>query len=489
MAGILYKKVLLSVLIFFIMYSNGRLKGVFSQEAGQPPDVLENETNDLKKQLKQMEEAFLKQQELIQQLVSSASKQQEQIQELKNRIEKISENSAIVAKEEIKEEVKQEVGNYLASDEAREKLGLGLQDKYELVNGYYLPDKEKASIGFQTRDGNYSFNMGFRFQSRFTYRDNDEDFEEPDKTDIDIRRARLCFGGNIYSKDVNYYVEIDGDSFEVNLRDYYVWWSPLEELNIKTGYFKVPANRQWNSSGFKLLFQDRSIASDAFKQDRDYGLDIFGRPFDGHMEYHAAVFRGAGQNPAKVLGRDENINNELLYVLTARYYPFGWYNSYNIATGWDETDVKYEEKFKAVIGASMVYNAKERDKKLADTDSVIGNIDVGMRYRGFTWDSEYYIRSNDPEADGGDSIISNGFYTQAGCFIMLKKLELAVRYSLFDPDNDMPDDLQKEYSTGINYYFRGHRSKIQADVSHFVTDTEDIDKNENRFKLQYQMIF
>lgn len=489
MTGISYKKVLLSVLVFFIMYSSGALKDTFSQEAEQAPEISENETDDLKKQLKQMEEAFLKQQEMIQQLVTSASKQQEQMQELKNRIEEISEKSALVAKEEIKEEVKQEVGNYLESNEAREKLGLGLPGKYEPVNGYYLPDKEKASIGFQTRDGDYSFNMGFRFQTRFTYRDNDEDFDEPDKTDIDVRRARLCFGGNIYSKDVNYYVEIDGDSFEVNLRDYYVWWSPLEELNIKTGYFKVPANRQWNSSGFKLLFQDRSIASDAFRQDRDYGLDIFGRPFDDHMEYHAAVFRGVGQNPSKVLGRDENIDNELLYVLTARYYPFGWYNSYNLATGWDETDVKYEEKFKAVIGASIVYNAKERDKKLADTDSVIGNIDAGMRYRGFTWDSEYYIRSNDPEADGGDSITSDGFYTQAGYFIIPKKLELAVRYSLFDPDNDMPDDLQREYSTGVNYYFRGHRSKIQADVSHFVTDTEDTDKNENRFRLQYQMIF
>ena len=151
--------------------------------------------------------------------------------------------------------------------------------------------------------------------------------------------------------------------------------------------------------------------------------------------------------------------------------------------------MKYEEKFKAVIGASVVYNAKERDKKLADTDSIIGNVDMGMRYRGFTWDSEYYIRSNDPEADSGESITSDGFYTQAGYFVISKKLELAARYSLFDPDNDMPDDIQREYAAGINYYFRGHRSKIQTDVGHYVTDTEDKDKNENRFRLQYQIIF
>ncbi|MCK6466622.1 MAG: porin [Candidatus Brocadia sinica] len=483
-------------MVFCALCSAGKAQNAIAQDVVQSKEVFEGGIDDLKRQLQQMEEAFFVQQKMMKQMEALALSQQEQIKELKNRLEAISEKPVAATKEEIKEEVKQEmkqevqqeVENYLASDEAREKLGLGLPGKNEPVNGYYLPDKEKASIGFQTRDGNYSLNVGFRFQTRFTYKDKDEDFDEADITDIDMRRARLCFGGNIYSKDLNYYVEIDGDSFEVNLRDYYVWWSPLEELNIKTGYFKVPANRQWNSSGFKLLLQDRSIASDAFKQDRDYGLDIFGRPFNAHTEYHAAVFRGAGQNPSKAFGRDENVDNELMYVLTARYYPFGWYNSYNLATGWDETDLKYEENLKAVIGASFIYNAKERDKKLEDTDSAIGNVDLGVRYRGFTWDSEYYIRENDPEGDG-DSITSDGFYTQAGYFVLPKKLEVAARYSMLDPNEDVRDDVQTEYTVGINYYMRGHRQQVQADVGHFVTETAVEDKDENRFRLQYQMIF
>ncbi len=488
----------LSVLLF--------TSGLFAQNAIHVEETHERKVDDLKQQLKQMDESFQRQQEQMKQMEEIALKQQEQIQALRSRLDAVStttqQGQAGVLKKRMdtvgtetaqitKEEVKQEIGNYLASNEAREKLGLGLPDKYEPVNGYYLPDKEKASIGFRTRDGKYSLNIGFRFQTRFTYKDKDEDFDEADITDLDVRRARLCFGGNIYSKDLYYNVEIDADSFEANLRDYYIWWTPVEAkeaLSIKTGYFKVPANRQWNSSGFKLLFQDRSIASDAFKQDRDYGLDIFGKPFDGHMEYHAAVFRGAGQNPLKTYGKDENIDNELLYVLTTRYYPFGWYESYNLATGWDESSAKDDKNFKAVIGASVVSNAKEKDKKLTDTDSVIGSIDLGMRYRGFTWDSEYYVRENAPE-DDGDSITSDGFYTQAGYFVLPKKLELAVRYSQLDPNNDLSDDIQKEYTVGINYYMRGHRQQIQADVGHFVTETTETDKNENRFRLQYQMIF
>ena len=82
----LCKAIFLSVLVFFITYSNGNLQEVFSRETVQTHGSFESETDDLKKQLKQ----------------------------------EVGENSAMVTKEEIKEEVKQEVGTYLASDEARE---------------------------------------------------------------------------------------------------------------------------------------------------------------------------------------------------------------------------------------------------------------------------------------------------------------------------------------------------------------------------------
>ena len=232
---------------FFTVYTPGIAQHIVAQDVVQNREASESEVDDLKMQLKHMEEAFLVQQKMMKQMETLALTQQEQIKEIKKHIEHINEESAPITKVEMKEEVQQEVGNYLASNEAREKLGLGLPGKNEPVNGYYLPDREKASVGFQTRDGKYSLNMGFRFQTRFTYKDKDEDFDEADITDIDLRRARLCFGGNIYSKELYYNVEIDADSFEVNLRDYYIWWTPIEAkeaLSIKRGYFKVPANRR-----------------------------------------------------------------------------------------------------------------------------------------------------------------------------------------------------------------------------------------------------
>lgn len=454
------KLVLSSALIIGNAFSGSILHSAFAQETEQTEEISGSERDYLQWQLKQMEELF--------------QKQQEQIQALKNRIEALSAEKPPVTKEEIIHEVE----DYLATDEARKKMMLGLPT----LTSAFTPDEEKYSLVMRTPDDRYSLGIGGRLQFRYAFKDNDEDFGKRDTNNIDVRRARLALGGNVYSKLVHYYIELDGDSFDVGIRDFYVYWTPLEEFNAKIGYFKVPFNQQRMTTSAKLLLQDRAIASEEFDQDRDYGFDIYGRPFDGYMEYHAAIFQGAGENPED-RGTDDNLDNELMYVFNIRYNPFGKYDTV------DESDLKFTEKFKASVAASVVVNPKDRDEKLEDTDGIQGVLELSMKYRGISWHNEYFLRSEDPE-NGGDSVESYGFFTQAGYFVIPKKLEVATRYSMLDPDNDVSDDIGREYTGGINYYFRGHRSKIQADVGHFVTEEGDEhDRKENRVRLQYQIVF
>ena len=455
-------------------YTGGMSRGVFAQESAQTQEMSKSETEDLKWRLKQMEEAVLR--------------QQEQIQAIRNRLEPVGPEVTKVAKEEIE----QAIDDYLSTDEARKKMGLGLPS----LTAVYTPDDDKYSLSIKSPDSNYSFNLGGRMQFRYTYKDNDENFPKTsgsDKQDIALRRARLYMGGNIYSKYVHYYVELDADKFTFGMRDFYVYWTPIgDDLNFKLGYFKVPFNRQRMVTSGKLLFQDRSIANDAFTQDRDYGLDIYGKVLgeDNKVEYHAAVFQGAGQDPTKLAGGD-NLDNKLLYVLSLRYNPFGAYDYYT-----DETDVKYSKKLKATIGASVAYGAKDKDVKLLNTDTIAGVVDMGVKYRGLSWNTEYFERTEDQNG-GGKNKKANGFYTQAGYFVIPKKLEVAARYSMVDPDKDVAGDIQKEYTCGLNYYFRDHRSKIQADFGDFVTssnnpaikDVSGVDMKEKRIRLQYQIMF
>lgn len=361
MFGKKFKHVLWPLLTVYSIFVVGTMRTCMAYEG---------ELNELKGQLKQMEEAFLSQQKMMKQMETLALSQQEQIKELKNRVETMSEKPVTVAKEEIKENVKQEVENYLASDEAREIPGLGLsgaslmewrRTEADICDVSYTPDDSSYALHIGTSDDKYSLNIGGRLQMRYQFNDKDEDFGGVDTQNIDVRRARVYMGGNIYSKMLHYYWAIDADSFNVSLRDFYVYFTPYKELNAKIGYFKVPFNRERVISSQRLLFQDRAIASDTFDQDRDYGLDIYGKPFDGHIEYHAAIFQGAGENPAKrITGKDENLDNELMYVLSLRYNPLGKFNYY------DGTDLGYSETLKATMGASVAFNGKEKDVKRDD---------------------------------------------------------------------------------------------------------------------------
>ncbi|OHB98935.1 MAG: hypothetical protein A2W74_03715 [Planctomycetes bacterium RIFCSPLOWO2_12_38_17] len=461
------KYVLSLAIIICSMYVSNTWHSVYAQQAAQPAEESSSDLEDLKWQLGVMEE--------------SAAKQQEQIQVIRERLDAVSAEARVTEDYQsaaAKEEIKHAVNDYLSTDEARKEMELRMPG----VTALYTPDEDKYSIVFRSADDKYSLGIGGRLQFRYTFKDNDEDFGKRDTNNMDVRRARLSFGGNVYGKLMHYYVEFDGDSFDVGIRDFYVYWTPFAELNTKLGYFKVPFNQQRISSSAKLLLQDRAIASEAFDQDRDYGFDIYGKPFHGYMEYHAAIFNGAGENPED-RGTNDNLDNELMYVLNLRYNPFGKYDYV------DETDLKYCDKFKASIAGSVVFNAKKEDEKLEDTDSIAGVGELSMKYRGFTWHNEYFVMSEDPE-DGGDTLNSDGFFTQAGYFILRDRVEVAARYSMLDPDNDVSNDLEKEYTAGVNYYFRGHRSKIQADVGHFVTEQGDEDdKNENRVRVQYQIVF
>src|SRR3990172_10320921 len=414
-------------MILSVANVNGSSQRVFAQEVVQSKGTSDSNLEDLKWQLQLMEE--------------TAAKQQEQIQAIKERLDVVAAEPAPVEKIYNKEELEEGVEDYLSTDEARKKLGLGLPG----VAAMYTPDEEKYSIVFRSPDDKYSLGIGGRMQFRYTYKDNDADYGYRDTNNIDVRRARLSLGGNVYGKLLHYYVELDGDSFDVGIRDFYVYWTPLEELNAKMGYFKVPFNQQRMTTSAKLLLQDRAIASEQFDQDRDYGFDIYGKPFDGYMEYHASMFQGAGENPED-RGTEDNLDNELMYVFNIRYNPFGKYDTV------DESDLKFTEKFKASVAASMVVNPKERDEKLVDSDGILGVLELSMKYRGISWHNEIFARSEDPE-DGGDTLNSDGFFTQAGYFILRDRVEVAERYSMLDPDNDVSNDLEKEYTACLNYYF------------------------------------
>ena len=90
-----------------------------------------------------------------------------------------------------------------------------------------------------------------------------------------------------------------------------------------------------------------------------------------------------------------------------------------------------------------------------------------------------------------------GSYSQVGYFphylipVIPKPLEVAFRYAFVDPNVNVANDAEQEFTMAFNWFFAGHRNKVTMDGSWLTlaTPTEPKDLNEQRFRLQWDVSF
>jgi len=118
--------------------------------------------------------------------------------------------------------------------------------------------------------------------------------------------------------------------------------------------------------------------------------------------------------------------------------------------------------------------------------SLIG-LDAAFKWLGSYTVAEYFIG----QAEGDKSkakLRAHGFFVQSGYCIIPKKLEIAARYSYFDPNRDVGNDLQTEVAGAVSYYFNKHNLKLQGDVADIHNQATN-KSDEMQFRLQVQLIF
>ncbi len=445
---------------------------------------------DLKAQIERMEQML--------------EAQQTQISELKRVLEEkigIASPSARNDKEkEVEEAVKDEkieyvVEKYLEKPETKEKFAkLGILPNLNMgyKDGFYL----------ETLDKKFKLQMEGRLQTRYEFLDRDEGKE--DTSSFSLRRARLAWKGHTFSPNINYKLEAAFDKGQdFQLLDYYFNMTHLPALNIQFGQFKAPFNRQRITSAGNLQLIDRSEANEVFNLDRQIGIMLHSEQLlDKKFEYGFGLFNGSsvtGRHASSGRNLSENDNNKHLFVLRAAYNPFGEF-------GYSEGDLEHSEKLKATIGGAGAFSS-DKINILDGTGKTIGAEDVdtarlvgefGLKYRGASLLSEVFYRHRDASqiSKGSplerNSIVDTGFFTQAGYFIIPKRLELAGRFSLVDYDNVSFNNLNmvREYTGGLNYFFNGHRNKLQANVVKTEDDVRNAkDEDTYKFQLQYQIYF
>lgn len=368
----------------------------------------------------------------------------------------------------------------------------GVKSGYRLGRGFV----------WESSDGDYSLSIGGRVQGRFTYLDRDgEASGRSDEGEFRLRRARVYWQGHAFDPKLQYRIELDLAPGEAELLNLEVNYAYRPELTLNTGQFKPPQARQELTSSGNLQFVDRSLANDFFNVGRDRGVGVSGTLGEYLLEYRAGVFNGNGLNARQT-------STDFMYAARLALNPFGPFP-------YDEPDFAGTPKPLVSFGASTQFNkvGKKDISGLSDDDDALeflvirpkftganldvwtSTADVAAKWQGFSFLGEYYRADvSTPLAfDFGSSTKNKnfnayGYNLQAGYFLIPKKLEVAFRYGVIDPeDNSLNFKDQSEMRGGVSYYFDQHNLKLQTDIGNLNTRRKgaaNIDDLEVRTQLQ-----
>jgi len=252
-----------------------------------------------------------------------------------------------------------------------------------------------------------------------------------------------------------------------------------------------------------LQLVDRSLVNKVFNIDRDMGVQLrhyftLGKNFT--VVESLAMSQGEGRNLVQ-----DNLGG---YQWTARVevYPFGKFKGKGDYVG---GAVKRQQTPKLAIGATYDINnnaVKDRsnmgsymliDDGLGYYETNINSIfiDAMFKYQGFSFMAEYANRQADNpiavNSDGsetGDVVdVGDGLNLVSG-YLFDNDVELTGRYTTISLDKEITgSDLQSQYTFGLSKYFKGHKLKVQTDVSYL--DIENNDTSGLMYRMQFELHF
>lgn len=140
-----------------------------------------------------------------------------------------------------------------------------------------------------------------------------------------------------------------------------------------------------------------------------------------------------------------------------------------------KTDGKYG---KLVTGAGMQSGEKH------GMSYYLTGAYAGYEYKKF-WTKFEYARANG--SNGGSGLTdkrSQGLFVTAA-YHLTKKLELLARYDQFDPDREIRNNNQKEFTLGTNYYLKGQALKL---IFNYVYCQNDNKADSHRLMMGTQIV-
>jgi phosphate-selective porin OprO and OprP len=389
-------------------------------------------------------------------------------------------------------------------DVLKEKGVITEADYKEVSKSKPFDYKLGKGVTFTSADEKHQLSVGSQMQFRYTLLDVDN--SSNDQSKFELRRIKLNLNGYAFTKDLVFKITYNfGNTL---LEETFLNYRLIDEAQIRFGQDKVPFGRQWITPSGANQFVDVSTATTAFVPLYDTGISINGKVAGGLVYYTVGGYGGAGQS----IFRSARDN---AFAARIAVNPLG-------DMAYSEADLDHSKKPLVSVGSSYYRNTLNPGEtnrlgfatantgwygmgralsatanQVRTTEAVDFNtaeVDAAFKWLGFSAQAEYFMA----QADGNTSnntARGQGYYVQAGYFVIPSKLELAARYSHVDPNRDISNDRLIETGGAVSWYFNKHSLKIQADYANIhkqqrlVAGSTSNANDDQQIRLQVQLLF
>jgi len=378
--------------------------------------------------------------------------------------------------------------------------------KADVASAQFRPGK---GLEIKTADGRFSIITRLRVQFLYDYFRNYAE-GNGDVQDFQLRRARLQFGGTMWSKHNKYKVEFAFSPRDSSLQpltsevapnvvqttpllSWYMHFDYLRDATLRVGQYKIPYSRERVISSGNLQMIDRSLANAEFTLDRDIGFDIRSKDFLGldMFKYYLGVYSGEGRNASnKTVGAGDL---GLMYLARFEFLPLGIfkddYSSGDFARskprlsfGATYSYLDNVARNKGIIGKTTLFP----ENVDASVNSKNASADVFFKMYGFSLHSEWFWREFTNITEGRNGW---GAMLELGYIFPRSGLGIATRYGIIE-NNGSITNLNKKNEVGfaLSYYFAHHNLKIQADVFR-IYEPLKLKAGNDRIRIQMQTAF
>jgi len=432
--------------------------------------------------------------------------QQRQIETLEQQVAASAQQDTDKARVE---QMKQQIREVLSEKEFRESLMPStVQAGYD--KGFFI----------KSSDDKFSLKVQGVFQFRWThYATRTENrylapgFHRHDKTGFDWARNRIRFLGNVYDKDLTYFLELDSSSangLDTALLYSYLNYRFRDEFQMRFGTFRLASTRADFGSTADMQFPDYPYMNAVFGMVRGTGVRVWGKLFEKKLDYYLDIVNSVVRADNQTITTDEDLytnghDNSPAVVFRTVWHaltgecqnpPDDPANHFVSAA-----DMEYHTSPAVDLGFHYVFNDDEYDGTmripfprktffrkggfgLTSSDGLQINQfgwDAGFKFMGFSATGEYVIRIQDVrnathfpftplyQLTGDDSTnVQHGAYVQCGYFLPIpgleRKLEAVARVEGVSTLAGGQEGTWM-YTGGLNYYIQGNKVKLQTDVT------------------------